>query len=79
VLIRLRPNEHSKVAQTTQSASGLPPRRGSLAVERHAHLIQLGGVALGWLLTIPLLVGLGLGSLLAGIFVAVSLFVVPPE
>jgi ethanolamine utilization microcompartment shell protein EutL len=39
----------------------------------------VGGAAAGWLLAIPLAVGVGAGSALAAIFVAVSLFVVPPE
>jgi hypothetical protein len=38
-----------------------------------------GGAAAGWLLAIPLTLGVGVGSLLAACFVAISLFVVPPE
>ena len=38
-----------------------------------------GGAAAGWLLAIPLILGIGLGSLLAALFVVVSLFVVPPQ
>jgi Na+/serine symporter len=38
-----------------------------------------GGAAAGWLLAIPLAVGIGAGSVLAAVLVAVSLFVVPPE
>lgn len=38
-----------------------------------------GGAAAGWLLAVPLALGVGLGSLLAACFVAVSLFVVPPK
>lgn len=38
-----------------------------------------GGAAAGWLLAVPYLLGLGLGGVLAGVFLAVSLFVVPPE
>lgn len=37
-----------------------------------------GGAVAGLLLAIPLAFGIGLGSALAGLFVAVSLFVVPP-
>jgi len=33
--------ERTDAADADESASRLPPRRGSLAVERHAHLIQL--------------------------------------
>ena len=38
-----------------------------------------GGAAAGWLLAIPLALGVGLGSVLAALFVLVSLFVVPPQ
>ena len=38
-----------------------------------------GGALAGWLLAIPTAVGVGLGSALASVFVALSLFVVPPE
>ena len=38
-----------------------------------------GGAVAGWLLAIPLAVGVGLGSALAALFVLVSLFVVPPQ
>ena len=38
-----------------------------------------GGALAGWLLAIPTAIGVGLGSALAGVFVALSLFVVPPE
>ena len=38
-----------------------------------------GGAVAGWLLAIPMAVGVGLGSALASVFVALSLFVVPPE
>ncbi|QLD90420.1 hypothetical protein HWV07_15815 [Natronomonas salina] len=38
-----------------------------------------GGAVAGWLLAIPLAVGVGLGSVLAALFVLVSLFVVPPQ
>jgi hypothetical protein len=38
-----------------------------------------GGAAAGWLLAIPLALGIGIGSLLAALFVLVSLFVVPPQ
>lgn len=38
-----------------------------------------GGAAAGWLLAVPFTLGVGLGSLLAALFVLVSLFVVPPE
>ena len=38
-----------------------------------------GGALAGWLLAIPTAVGVGLGSVLASVFVALSLFVVPPE
>ena len=38
-----------------------------------------GGAVAGWLLAIPLAVGVGLGSALAALFVFVSLFVVPPR
>jgi hypothetical protein len=37
------------------------------------------GAAAGWGLAIPYAVGVTVGSLLAGLLVAVSLFVVPPE
>ena len=39
----------------------------------------VAGAAAGWGLAIPYAVGVGLGSLLAGLLVVVSLFVVPPE
>ena len=38
-----------------------------------------GGALAGWLLAIPMAIGVGLGSALASVFVALSLFVVPPE
>ena len=38
-----------------------------------------GGALAGWLLAIPTAIGVGLGSALAGVFVALSLFIVPPE
>ena len=38
-----------------------------------------GGALAGWLLAIPMAIGIGLGSALASVFVALSLFVVPPE
>ena len=38
-----------------------------------------GGAVAGWLLAIPMAVGVGLGSAVASVFVALSLFVVPPE
>ena len=38
-----------------------------------------GGALAGWLLAIPTAVGVGLGSAVAGMFVALSLFVVPPK
>lgn len=38
-----------------------------------------GGAAVGWALAVPLIVGVGLGCLLAALFVLVSLFVVPPQ
>ena len=38
-----------------------------------------GGALAGWLLAIPMAIGVGLGSVLASVFVALSLFVVPPE
>jgi hypothetical protein len=38
-----------------------------------------GGAVAGWLLAIPTAIGVGLGSVLASVFVALSLFVVPPE
>ena len=38
-----------------------------------------GGAVAGWLLAIPLALGIGVGSLLAALFVLVSLFVVPPQ
>ena len=38
-----------------------------------------GGALAGWLLAIPMAVGVGAGSALASVFVAASLFVVPPE
>ena len=38
-----------------------------------------GGAAAGWLLAIPLVLGLGIGSALAACLVLVSLFVVPPQ
>lgn len=38
-----------------------------------------GGTAAGWLSTIPTLVGIGAGGVVAALFVSVSLFVVPPE
>ena len=42
-------------------------------------VLVVGGLLAGWLLAIPTAVGVGLGSALAGVFVALSLFVVPPE
>jgi len=38
-----------------------------------------GGALAGWLLAIPMAIGVGAGSALASVFVAASLFVVPPE
>ena len=38
-----------------------------------------GGAIAGWLLAIPTAIGVGVGSALASVFVAMSLFVVPPE
>lgn len=38
-----------------------------------------GGAAASWLLAVPFAIGVGAGSLLAACFVAISLFVVPPE
>ena len=38
-----------------------------------------GGALAGWLLAIPTAVGAGLGSAVTSVFVALSLFVVPPE
>ncbi|WP_254840624.1 hypothetical protein [Natronomonas marina] len=37
------------------------------------------GVLAGWLMAIPMALGVGLGSALASVFVATSLFLVPPE
>lgn len=37
------------------------------------------GAIVGWLGAVPITVGLLAGSLFAGVLVAVSLFVVPPE
>ena len=42
-------------------------------------VLVVGGLLAGWLLAIPTAVGVGLGSALAGVVVALSLFVVPPE
>lgn len=39
----------------------------------------ISGAIVGWLAAIPITVGLLAGSLLAGAFVIVSLFVVPPD
>lgn len=38
-----------------------------------------GGAAAGWMLAIPFALGVGAGTVLAALFVVVSLFVVPPE
>ncbi len=38
-----------------------------------------GGVAAGWWSTLSTIAGIGAGGALAAVFVAVSLFVVPPE
>lgn len=38
-----------------------------------------GGAAAGWVLTIPLLLGVGIGSLLAAALLVVSFFVIPPQ
>ena len=37
------------------------------------------GALAGWVLAIPMAIGVGVGSALASVFVAASLFVVPPE
>ena len=51
-----------------------------MLVEIHPQRLEfVGGAVAGWLLAIPMAVGVGLGSVLAGVFVALSLFVVPPE
>lgn len=39
----------------------------------------ISGAIVGWSAAIPITVGLLAGSLLAGVFVLVSLFVVPPS
>lgn len=39
----------------------------------------VGGIIVGWLGVIPITVGLVAGSLLAGVFMIVSLFIVPPS
>ena len=38
-----------------------------------------GGVAAGWLSTLSTVAGIGAGGVLAAVFVAVSLFAVPPQ
>ena len=42
-------------------------------------VLVAGGLLVGWLSAVPTAVGAGLGSALAGVVVALSLFVVPPE
>ena len=42
-------------------------------------VLVVGGLLAGWLLAIPTAVGVGLGSAVASVFVALSLFVMPPE
>lgn len=42
-------------------------------------VLVVGGLLAGWLSAVPTAVGAGFGSALAGIVVALSLFVVPPE
>jgi len=38
-----------------------------------------GGALAGWLSAVPTALAVGAGSAIAGVFVALSLFVVPPE
>jgi hypothetical protein len=38
-----------------------------------------GGAAVGWILAIPVLAGMAVGGVLAGLMLAVSLFVMPPK
>ena len=38
-----------------------------------------GGVLAGWLSAVPTALAVGVGSAIAGLFVVLSLFVVPPE
>jgi hypothetical protein len=38
-----------------------------------------GGAAVGWALAVPVLVGMAAGSLLAGLLLAVSILLVPPQ
>jgi hypothetical protein len=54
-----------------------PTRYDGLLAAMPASVV--GGAAAGWALAVPLLVGLSVGSLLAACFIAISLFVVPPE
>ena len=38
-----------------------------------------GGAVVGWLLAIPFALGIGAGSVLAAIFLGISMFVIPPN
>jgi hypothetical protein len=38
-----------------------------------------GGAAVGWALAVPVLAGMAAGGLLAGLLLAVSMAVVPPQ
>jgi hypothetical protein len=61
----------------TETPSTTPTRYDGLLAAMPASLA--GGAAAGWLLAIPLTIGVGVGSLLAACFVAISLFIVPPQ
>lgn len=54
-----------------------PTRYDGLLAAMPASVV--GGAAAGWWSTVPFALGLGAGSVLAGLVVLVSLFVVPPQ
>ncbi len=54
-----------------------PTRYDGLLAAMPASVV--GGVLAGWLLAIPMALAVGVGSAVASVFVAASLFVVPPE